>query len=78
MTSPNPLVFDFARKMADPAFRQRVHACGWASGTVIYAAQDGETADAVKARMAPGRRLLVMPDPGQPFEMLLLMCEIDR
>lgn len=73
----NPLAFDFARLLADPAFRARLHEVGWASGTTVYPAAPGETESGVKARMAPGRHLLVMPDVGQPFQLRMLMCEVD-
>ncbi|GAA2347438.1 hypothetical protein [Dactylosporangium salmoneum] len=73
----NPLAFDFARRLRDPAFRRRLHDVGWASGTTVYTPQVGETGAEVRARMEPGRHLLVMPDLGAPFGLRMMMCEID-
>lgn len=77
VTSPNPLAFKFARLGRDPAFRQRLRDVGWASGTAVYPAQPGETEAEVKARMEPGRHLLVMPDEGSPFGLRMVMIEAD-
>lgn len=74
----NPLASEFARKMRDPAFRQRLHDVGWANGTAVYPAAPGETEAEVKARMEPGRHLLVTLDPAAKFGLSMLMCEVDR
>lgn len=73
----NPLGFEFARKMRDPAFRARLRDVGWASGTAVYPAAPGETEAEVKARMEPGRHLLVVPDVGMPFGLRMVMIEVD-
>lgn len=73
----NPLGFEFARRMRDPAFRRRLKECGWASGTAVYPAAPGETEAEAKGRMEPGRHLLVMLDPERPFGLKMLMCEVD-
>lgn len=73
----NPLAFAFARRIVDPAFRRRLHDVGWASGTTVYTAAPGETDDEVRARMVPGRHLLVVADPGAPFQMRMVMVEVD-
>lgn len=78
MSRPNKLGFEFARKMRDPAFRQYIQQRGWTNGMTVYAALPWETAADVKARMEPGRRLLVMPDPDAEFGMRMLVIEADR
>jgi hypothetical protein len=77
VTAPNPLGFQFARLMRDPAFRRRLHDVGWASGTTVYPALPGESDDDVKARMEPGRHLLVVSDVGMPFGLRMIVCEVD-
>lgn len=77
MTSPNPLAFEFARKMRDPAFRRRLKECGWSSDTTVFPALPGETDDEVRARMVPGRHLLVAADPEAPFGLRMMMIEVD-
>jgi broad specificity phosphatase PhoE len=74
----NPLGFEFARKMRDPAFRARLHEVGWSSGMAVYPALPGETYAEVRARMEPGRHLLVAENPEQPFQMRMIVCEVDR
>lgn len=78
MSHPNTLAFEFARKLRDPAFRQRIKACGWTNGMTVYAALPWESEADVKARMdEPGRHLLVMPDPDAQFGMSMLVVEVD-
>ncbi|WP_426513130.1 hypothetical protein ACPPVO_22390 [Dactylosporangium sp. McL0621] len=77
MTAPNPLAFRFARMLADPAFRQRLHDVGWSNGMAVYPALPGETYAEVRARMEPGRHLLVAENPEQPFGLRMIVCEVD-
>jgi hypothetical protein len=77
VSHPNRLGFEFARKLADPAFRRRLKECGWASGTAVFPAAPGETEAEVKERMELGRHLLVMLDPAAKFGMSMLMIEVD-
>lgn len=74
----NPLGFEFAKLLRHREFRDRLHEVGWASGTAVYSAQPGETDAEVKARMEPGRHLLVVADPGAPFGMRMMMIEADK
>lgn len=79
MSHPNNLGFEFARKMKDPAFRRRVKDCGWTNGMAVYPALPWETEADVRARMDElGRHLLVMPDPDAPFQMRMIVIEVDR
>lgn len=73
----NPLAFRFAKLGRDPAFRQRRVDCGWTNGMTVYPAQPGETAEQVKARMEPGRHLLVVEDETQPFQVRMQVIEVD-
>ncbi len=79
MSHPTELGFRFARLGRDPAFRYRMQACGWTNGMNVYPALPWETEADVRARMdEPGRHLLVVPDPGQPFEMFMQVIEVDK
>jgi len=79
VSHPNKLGFEFARRLADPAFRQRIQQCGWTNGMAVYVALPWEAEAEVKARMdEPGRHLMVMPDPMQPFEMRMIVCEVEE
>lgn len=78
MSHPNKLAFEFGKMLRHREFRDRIKACGWTNGMDIYPALPWETEDEVRARMEPGRHLLVMPDPDAPFQMRFLVCEVDR
>jgi hypothetical protein len=78
VSHPNTLAFEFARRMRDPVFRERIQRCGWTNGMTVYTALPWETAPEVKTRMEPGRHLLVMPDPDAPFGMSMIVCEVEE
>lgn len=77
MSHPNKLGFEFAKLMRYPEFRARVKVCGWTNGMTVYPALPDGTAEQVKARMEPGRHLLVVEDETQQWGLSMVVCEID-
>jgi hypothetical protein len=71
------LAKQFSRLTRDVAFRQRLRECGWSPGMMAYLAGPGQESD-VRARMDPGRHLLVAENPEQPFGLRMIVVEVDR
>ncbi len=78
MSHPNKLGFEIARLLRYREFRDRLKACGYTAGMMIYPALPDETAEQVKARMdEPGRHLLVVDDESQPWALRMIVIEVD-
>jgi hypothetical protein len=77
VSQPNKLGFEVAKLLRYRLFRDRLKACGHQSGMTIYTPLPDETGEQVKARMEPGRHLLVVEDAAQPFGLRIVVCEID-
>ncbi len=78
MSHPNKLGFEVVRLFRYREFRDRLKACGWQNGMTTYTPLPWETAEQVKARMEPGRHLLITEDETQPWALKMQVIEVDR